>query len=139
MGCQLLLFPDNLAAVLQIIALRHQGDEIQAQSLGRGQDAQAHVRRAGVDFHRHGHVGVLFPRLALNARRIVVLFEEMVQIGGIVHRSTILTYLVDQFLGSRPYQKFDGFLAQEQEEITPDKLFSGAKKCSHSAPTKKNR
>ena len=37
----------------QVIALRHQGDEIQAQSLGRGQDAQSQVRRAGVDVHRH--------------------------------------------------------------------------------------
>ena len=116
MGGQLLLFPDNLAAVLQIIAaqghggllesggadnlekrlepqvplgdlrhhqviaLRHQGDEIQAQSLGRGQDVQAHVCRAGVDVHRHGQVGVLFPLLSLNVRRIqVVPFEEMVQ------------------------------------------------------------
>ena len=34
-------------------------------------------------------------------------------------------------------QKFDGFLAREQEEVTPDQLFSGAKKCSPSAPTKK--
>ena len=36
-------------------------------------------------------------------------------------------------------QKFDGFLAQEQEEVTPGQLCSGATKCSPSAPTKKNR
>ena len=46
---------------------------------------------------------------------------------------------VDTADAREAYQKFDGFLAQEQEEITPDKLFSGAKKCSPSAPTNKNR
>jgi hypothetical protein len=28
------------------------------------------------------------------------------------------------------YQKFDGFWAKEQEGVIPDKLCSGAKKCS---------
>jgi hypothetical protein len=44
---------------------------------------------------------------------------------------------VDTADAREAYQKFDGFLTQEQEEITPDKLCSGAKKCSHNAPPKK--
>ncbi len=28
-------------------------------------------------------------------------------------------------------QKFEGLLAQQQEEVTPGKLYSGTKKCSH--------
>jgi hypothetical protein len=35
------------------------------------------------------------------------------------------------------YQKFEGFLAQKPDEATSDKLYSGAKKCSHSAPETK--
>jgi integrase len=46
---------------------------------------------------------------------------------------------VDTADAREAYQKFDGLLAQEQEEVTPGGLCSGAKKCSHSAPTKKNR
>ena len=34
-------------------------------------------------------------------------------------------------------QKFEGFWAQKPEEVTSDKLYSGPKKCSDSAPGKK--
>ena len=55
--------------------------------------------------------------------------------AAMVHRDNT----VDTADARETYQKFEGFLAQEQEEITPDTLCSGAKKCSPSAPTKKNR
>jgi hypothetical protein len=46
---------------------------------------------------------------------------------------------VDTADAREAYQRFEGLLAQQQEEVTPGKLCSGAEKCSHSAPTKKNR
>jgi hypothetical protein len=46
---------------------------------------------------------------------------------------------VDTADAREAYRKFDGLLAQEQEEVTPGRLCSGAEKCSHSAPAKKNR
>ena len=44
---------------------------------------------------------------------------------------------VDTADAKEAYQKLEGFLDQEPEEVTSDKLCSGAKKCSHSAPGKK--
>ncbi len=46
---------------------------------------------------------------------------------------------VDTADARKAYEKFEGLLAQQQEEVTPGKLCSGAEKCSHSAPTIKKR
>jgi hypothetical protein len=58
------------------------------------------------------------------------------------HKTTVRFHrynTVDTADAREAYQKFDGFLTQEQEEDTLGKLCAKAKESSHSAPTKKNR
>jgi integrase len=94
-------------------------------------------RRRGIENFRFHDLRHTFNA---NMRKAGVDQSVIMKLTG--HKSAAMFHrynTVDTADAREAYQKFDGLLAQQQEEVTPGELSSRATKCSHSAPTKKNR